>query len=213
LIAFTATLGREPQIFVIKPDGSGRRRLTHRSSGAANPSFSSDGRELVFDSHRELFRMNADGSDQERLARVAILPSFSPDGLTIAFQRPGRRGIWTMNADGTDGKRITADGSDFSFSPDSRKIVFADDAGDILVMNADGSHRRRLTSHKKQDAAFAPCFSPDGRKIVFATAIGVIFVMNAKTGAVKDKPLITASGIPTSVDWGRRPRRREGEGP
>jgi Tol biopolymer transport system component len=217
-IAFTATVGREPQIFVIKPDGSGRRRLTGRSSGAANPSFSSNGRKVVFDSHDALFVINADGSQQQRLAGDAVVPSFSPDGRRIAFFRPGTGGIWTMSADGSHQRRITAGRSDagLSFSPDGRRIVFArhglgaQAANDIYVINTDGSRLRRL-GRETDDGFPALAFSPSGRLIAFPTTGGYILVMNATTGSIADKPLIPlASGIAVSLDWGPRPHRAAG---
>jgi Tol biopolymer transport system component len=53
-----------------------------------------------------------------------------------------------------------------SWSPDSRRIAF-DRGGDIYVMNADGSHRHRLTWTTSLEEA--PAWSPDGRTIAFVS--------------------------------------------
>lgn len=51
------------------------------------------------------------------------------------------------------------------------RIAYSTPAGDIWVMNADGSCRRRVTrSGKGHD--FDPSWSPDGRRIVFRTSRG-----------------------------------------
>jgi Tol biopolymer transport system component len=55
-----------------------------------------------------------------------------------------------------------------AWSPDGKKIVFMSDRdGDIeiYVVNADGTHLKRLTHAPGRDAH--PAFSRDGRKIAF----------------------------------------------
>ena len=58
------------EIYVMKADGSGQRRLTQRG---AQPLWSPDGRRIAFVSERdgnaEIHVMNADGSEQRNLTR------------------------------------------------------------------------------------------------------------------------------------------------
>jgi Tol biopolymer transport system component len=57
-----------------------------------------------------------------------------------------------------------------SWSPDGQRIVFSterDGQSDIMVMEADGTGRRSLTTTPSEEGA--PSFSPDGRRIVFDT--------------------------------------------
>ncbi len=49
-------------------------------------------------------------------------------------------------------------------------IAYSTQSGDIWVMNADGSNRRRVTHAGGND--FDPSLSPDGRRIVFRTSRG-----------------------------------------
>lgn len=51
-------------------------------------------------------------------------------------------------------------------APIPGKIAFSTQRGDIWVMNADGTHRRRLT-HPGSAFHFDPSWSPDARQIVF----------------------------------------------
>jgi Tol biopolymer transport system component len=80
------------------------------------PSFSPDGRKIVFwsarDGNLEIYGMNADGSNQTRLTNNLAAdesPAFSADGRKIAFTstRDGHREIYVMNADGGGQKRLT----------------------------------------------------------------------------------------------------------
>ena len=167
----------------------------------ANPSFSADGSRIVFESsrdgNREIYVMNANGSNQIRLTNDPArdeLPAFSPDGSKIVFvsDRGGanNKDIYVMNANGTGPVRLTIfSGTDSrpAFSPDGSKIAFSSTAtGDeeIYVMNADGTNQTRLT-FVSPAVDTNPTFSPDGTKIAFVSnrdaigAITEIYVMNS----------------------------------
>jgi TolB protein len=102
------------------PAGDDPRRLTTDPENGMYPSWSPDGKRIVFMSWRtgrtELFTMNADGSDQKKLVTLdkgdAVDPRWSPDGSKIAFVHlpDGMNGraaiICTVNADGTGLRRL-----------------------------------------------------------------------------------------------------------
>ena len=96
-----------PVIMLVRPDGSGLRRLAR----GASPSWSPDGRRLVFAWGSSIYRIDADGSDRVRLARGlalsgdALQPRWSPDGRRILYVA-GPRAIVTMDADGTNRTRV-----------------------------------------------------------------------------------------------------------
>jgi Tol biopolymer transport system component len=84
-IAFETSDG----IFVIKPDGSGRTRLTHTLGwGDEHPSWSLDGTKIAFSSdrtfssnptgHTQIYVMNANGSSVTRVSRNSALQDFEP---------------------------------------------------------------------------------------------------------------------------------------
>jgi Tol biopolymer transport system component len=81
--------------------------------------------------------------------------------------------VHVMNANGRGQHRLN-DGPTYTcaqelyptWSPDGRKLLFANDARGIYVVNADGTERRRLT--RTDGWGSAPTWSPDGRTIAFA---------------------------------------------
>lgn len=131
------------------------------------------------------------------LAALAACPqqsgaAFPGRNGRIAFSRAWngpetapRVAIWTMTASGTGSRRLTPPGQDNdspSFSAGGRRIVYVRyscrhvtpgclERGDLWVMNADGSHKRRLTWTRRVSEE-DPTWSPDGRHIAFAALGG-----------------------------------------
>jgi tricorn protease-like protein len=106
----------QQDIYSVNLQGKERKQIT--SSGGINnwPSYSPDGRRIVFGSTRdenyEIYVMNADGSDVRRLTispTMDVRPEFSPDGKRICFtsNRNGNYEIYVMNADGSNQTRVT----------------------------------------------------------------------------------------------------------
>ena len=173
------------EIYVMDNDGGNQRNLTNNPADDRSPSWSPDGKHIVFISNRaghakhglvtsDIYVMDADGGNQQRLTnndRFDTSPSWSPGGKRIAFV--GNAAIYVMDIDGDNEQRLTEDrtnGKDPSWSPDGKHIVFmSDGAGnmEIYVMDADGGNQRNLTNNDRFDES--PSWSPDGKRIAFAS--------------------------------------------
>jgi TolB protein len=118
-------------------------------------------------------------------------PRYTRNGKKVAFERAfgpivddnaAVDGIFTMNADGTGLRQITqrhvpttSEDHHPSWSPNGSRIVFQRlntkamplGATALFVVNADGTHLKRLTSWRLN--ANNPVWSPDGKRIAFST--------------------------------------------
>ena len=157
-------------------------QLTYEPSYEGQPSWSPDGNEIAFVSDRdgnyEIYVMDSNGSNQERLTyapyRYDIEPDWSPDGSKIVFSA-GEYGsnIFVMNADGSDERRLTS-GMLNDGAPAWRynnKILYHDWSGTVYTMNPDGSEKTALTESSY------PSWSADANKILFSWR-GDIWTMN-----------------------------------
>ena len=167
-------------IAVVRVDGTDLRILTDGSGNFGFPSWSPDGRRLVY-RVADNGRFGLSVVDLETRA-VSVLttgsahdnsPSWSPDGDRIVFtsDRDGDFEVYTIRIDGTDLRRLTrSPGNDAhtAWSPDGDWIAFAsarggfkDEAplhpynpqpyGDLYVMRPDGSDVRRLTDDQFEE--------------------------------------------------------------
>ena len=188
-IAFASNRnGGRNQIYVMDNDGKNVKRLTDGIS-ALHPAWSPDGQTIAYDDFEDeggdskIYLIAPDGTNRRRLAEDIpshdIEAAWSPDSQRIAFV--SSRGIWgneiyLMDANGTNQQRLTRDGwndRDPAWSPDGRKIAFSVLGGAssfIVVMNADGSHRKRLPEDALDGVPVLdsyPAWSPDGTKIAY----------------------------------------------
>jgi len=194
VLAFTSMQNSNVQIYLINADGSKPTQLTAGGKGGVEPSWSPDGKQLVFQNNGLWIADVTSGvvsslptpTTMENMWRVK--PAWSPDGEWIAFNNEdGTLGdIYLIKPDGTDLQRLTNTGDvsrdgNLVWSPDSKAIAFsADREGniDIYVLNVaealesiDGGNQVQLTATTNVSGMknFVSSWSPDGSWIAFSS--------------------------------------------
>jgi Tol biopolymer transport system component len=171
-----------PELAVVKPDGTGRRRLTTDQFGYRSPDVSPDGRRIAFATDFSIFIINADAAG---ISEGSIMPFFSfngafpsapawsPDGSQIAFSAvhdgafgPVRR-ILVVNADGSGLRQVSPDDPAAddgpTWSPDGSRLIFTRN-GVLQVINVDGTG---MTPLANEDGSSTPDWSPDGTRVAY----------------------------------------------
>jgi TolB protein len=208
LIAFASRRDGKSHIFVMRPDGSGTRRLTNEAFDDEHPTWSPNGKRITFAREGGLFVVAVTGGFAKRVGHglgSAADPALSPDGTLIAYdyRQPGFsiRELWLMNADGTGNHRLTAlrqVSTSPAWSPDGKRLAFESDLHDqhdqVYTVGVDGKGLRRVT-HSTVDA-IEPTWASNGR-ITFSSD-GSIRTVDA-TG--KERQLISGAGNNSSPAW------------
>jgi Tol biopolymer transport system component len=96
LLADNLTTPMKMEIVVADGDGSNARTITNFGCASFAPTFTPDGKQILFASnkhecdsrHFELYKINLDGSGLEQVTHFGgftSFPEFSPDGKTLVF--------------------------------------------------------------------------------------------------------------------------------
>jgi hypothetical protein len=156
-------------------------------TGYATPSYSPDGRMLVFDAGARLGVIDADGGGGVALFPAVTAddgsPAFSPGGGRIVFTGTNDRGttdVYVRRIGGGGARLIVHDAGEPAWS--SRNRIAYVRSGNVYTAGPGGGRRRFVTS------GISPDWSPDGRRLllvrplpqlVFDGPTGRIFVVRA----------------------------------
>ena len=177
------------KLMLVKRDGTGLTELTNGTPNAGFPSFSADGKEVVY----RAWGPNEDGlriiNLETKKVRVLTdqldnLPGWSVNNRIVFTRKSADNNfdIYTINPDGSDLKRLTnfpASDAHAVWSYDGKHIMwdsgeygFRDEAalydnsfqpyGQVWVMDADGSNKRQITDSHWEDSM--PCYVPPNAK-------------------------------------------------
>jgi Tol biopolymer transport system component len=177
------------KIMRVRRDGTSLEALTDGAVNAGFPSYSADGKRIVYrvwDAKEKGLRIIdiADRKIQVLTTEADNLPGWSPDGSRIVFTRrvdTVNFDVFTIRPDGTDLQRLTtseANDGHAVWSADGTQILwnsgeygFRDEAalydntfqpyGQNWIMNADGSGKRMITDSPWEDSM--PLYIPAKR--------------------------------------------------
>jgi Tol biopolymer transport system component/DNA-binding winged helix-turn-helix (wHTH) protein len=210
-------------IFIMSLNDGEARRLTFDNTDISSPpTWTQDGRSIVFSSPRvsipTLWRVPVSGGSPVQIPQVgvvAIHPSISPSGNRLAYdQIMGHSSIWSLQLakPGKKDSRILVTGSGGfnsapEFSPDGKRLAFLSDRlgrMEVWICNRDGSDLIELTKLGGAKSAGPPRWSPDGQRIAFNSALGehsVIFVMKAEGGLARQLTRDASDNV--NASWSR----------
>ncbi|HEX9193564.1 MAG TPA: Tol-Pal system beta propeller repeat protein TolB [Burkholderiales bacterium] len=147
------------QIYLMNPDGTNVRRLSHSDAIDTEPFFSRDGQLIYFTSDRggspQIYRMPVAGGDAVRMTfegAYNVSPRISPDGKTLAYisRIEGRFELVVMDLESRQMQVLTDGELDESpsFAPNGRMILYATDVnarGVLAAVSSDGRVKQRLS--------------------------------------------------------------------
>jgi Tol biopolymer transport system component len=196
---YTSYTGDLSHIITINPDETDPDPKNLTDSDAANqyPSWSPDGSKIAYNRDYDIWIMDSDGQNPERLTYFgdAVCPVWSPDGSSIFFHRqPGSPWwgchIYRMNIDGTNIVQLTDSTGEWSpaISPDGRWIAFT---------AYDENDQRNI--YKAELSAPMLDLTPD-TGFSSTTVVGSGFAISSKVTLMWDSTVIPAVPSPLITD-------------
>jgi Tol biopolymer transport system component len=182
------SFGAREDLFLGGVDGTGHRKLTDDASRDRNPTFSTDGRKIFFQSDRsgrwEIWSIAPDGSGLAQVTKTTgetpAYPVCSPDGKRLAFIYGVQTRFLELGARDyrlSDPLPAPPQGFEFqasSWSPDGSRLAGTltpagegPDAG-VAVFSFGTRLYERLTT-----TGGGPMYLPDGRRLLFEDRDGI----------------------------------------
>jgi TolB protein len=208
---------QQSELYVMDYDGHSVYRKTFDNSLVMSPSWSPDGKRLVFASLKsgfwDIYLLTLSSGKVQKLVSFPGMntqASFSPDGrsLVLILSKTGNPEVFHFSLKDGKATRLTytsAVENSPGFSPDGKHILYSSDSSgspELYLLDLASKKRKaqrltRLEGHNDNGA-----FSPDGTRIAFASSSPGkfnIFTMNAD-GSEK-KRLTRGAGDKESPSW------------
>jgi TolB protein len=207
-------LARIKRLAVMDQDGANPSFLTDGKDLILNPRFNAGGQQIVYSalSQRGLKVWVLDIETGRREAiqgtgTMAYAPRFTPDGQSILFSSDtdGDSNIFSKNLRTGALRQLTDSPSiDTSpdMSPDGRQIIFTSDRGgspQIYRMNADGSGARRLSFGSGQYSTAV--WSPKGDLIAFTRQSGGRFQIGVMKADGSNERMLAEAYLVEGPTW------------
>ncbi|MEM9489996.1 MAG: hypothetical protein AAGC55_12690, partial [Myxococcota bacterium] len=195
-LVFTASSATEQEdIYVMRRDGTERRKLTDDVAKDRTPRWSPDGRQLAFYSDRsgryEIWLINRDGSGLRRLTHssgsIVYYPVWAPDGRRLLYQHMDRGNfIIDLEHPERPPQRLPQDGIEkftpWAWSPDGDKLI-----GGVRIK---GQTVRYLNVYSFTTQTYEPMTSlglertawlRDNRQVIFRTEDHELYLLDTHT--------------------------------
>ncbi len=188
------------------PNGT-PKRLTKETDHEFEPSFSADGKTIVYvswsdDESGAIYKINTSGGSSVKLTTEKSIyrtPSFSPDGKLIVFSKENgndvmgnsftnKPGVYTISSNGGEATFVGAKGEYPSFAANGKRIyyrtgglLFGDTTKTLASYNLDGNEER---THLKSTYGSRFVVSPDENWVAFVDLHQVYVAAFPHTGRI-----------------------------
>ncbi len=181
---------REGDVYAMRADGSGQKRLTSGAELDTRPLISPNGKIVVFERQtaagapRDLYTVSVNGGGVHAIASSVAdehEASFSPDGRTLAFVRTSAAGgsanddIYTVRPSGAKLRRLTRTAGLDEYAPNvlNETIVYSRGENsegpsayaDVYKMDMKGKHAKKVIAGA--GSAYVEDVTANGRTILF----------------------------------------------
>ncbi|MGH3659535.1 MAG: hypothetical protein ACRDUA_23045, partial [Micromonosporaceae bacterium] len=212
-IAYVDATDSGYDLFVVRPDGTRKRRLT-TAGAAAQPAWSPNHRRLAY-LHTRSFNTTIRIIDFRTGSTRVLRAGYAPSGLD--WSPDGKQVVWTdgsslviANVDTGARRRIPTSGYGVTapaWSPDGRWIAYAQGSlsrGSIKMVRASGGAARRVTDLPGNEVL--PAWSPDGKWIAFTREVGpwyrqVVSLAMIHPDGTRGFRLLRTGGVDASPSW------------